>query len=154
MRMNFSTSLTLLRPLSKESMENGFQTLRMHNIKESDTFEVLIYVGCRERYHGRHFSKDQLINVISTFQESYENSLPVRISEVTYVRCDYREDGYEISGICYPNRMQTVAAVKKFMLALATELLYKLNQNRVTVRCLGAETSTIMLEMYDAEITH
>jgi hypothetical protein len=128
--------------------------MRNHTVKQSDTFEVLMYIGSRERYHGLQFSRTQLLEKIKAFQEEYVNSLPVRISEVVYIKGDYEENGYEISGICYPNRMQTVETIKKFMLSLATELLYHFNQNRITVRCIGAEECTIMLEMNDAEATH
>lgn len=125
-----------------------------HIYKYSPTYECLLYIGSRERYNGRSFDKREVIELIKEFQKNSDLKLPVRISDTTYFKEDYEENGFEISIICYPNKPKTVLEVKKFANLLSEHLLYKLNQNRITLRCIGDVSETIMIESIDAEEHH
>jgi hypothetical protein len=135
----------------------------MHEIKKSSTYEVKFAIGSREGYHGPSFTKGQLMDVIGEFQKSCPIAQPVKITDkVTFVMKDYREDGWDISAICYPNSPNKPEQVKEFMSALAEHLLYHFKQNRITIRVFPSWVpstdprlpETFMLEIKDAEKTH
>lgn len=121
-------------------------------------------IGSREGYHGPSFTKEQLMNAIGEFQQSHPLAMPVKVTDcVTFVMKDYREDGWDISGICYPNSPQSPKQVKEFMYALAEHLLYHFKQNRITVRVFpswipsdenNGFPSTEMFEIEGAQRTH
>jgi hypothetical protein len=136
----------------------------MLNTKGSETFEVKFAIGSREGYHGPSFTKEQVMNAIGAFQKTHPLAQPVKVTDhVTFVMKDYREDGWDISGICYPNSPNNPEQVREFMFALAEHLLNTFKQNRITVRtfpswvpsseCPGFP-STDMFEIEDAEKTH
>lgn len=130
-----------------------------HVIKGSPTYEVKFAIGSREGYNGRSFTKEEVLDSISEYQETSALAMPVKVtSGITFVNKDYREDGFEISGICYPNSRNTPDQVEEFMLGLAEYLLYRLNQNRITIRRLCSRDlgglNTKMLERKSAEKTH
>ena len=134
----------------------------MHEIKKSATYEVMFAIGSREGYHGPSFTKEQVMDAIGEFQKTCLLSQPVKVTDkVTFVMKDYREDGWDISAICYPNhspdRLPNLPyQVKEFMVGLAENLFHHFKQNRITVRCLGenAVLETFMFERQDAEKTH
>jgi hypothetical protein len=136
----------------------------MHEIKTSQTFEVKFAIGSREGYHGPSFTKEQVMDVIGEFQKTHPLAMPVKITDhVTFVMKGYREDGWDISGICYPNSSNKPEQVKEFMFALAEHLLYHFKQNRITVRTFPSwnpasiffgSPSTEMFEIKDAQKTH
>jgi hypothetical protein len=136
-----------------------------HIIKTSFTYEVTMAIGGREGYHGRRFTKDEVLDAISEYQNISSVAMPVKVtSNVTFINKDYRERGFDISAICYPNSPSHPDQVEEFMFSLAEHLLYRLNQNRITIRKLWADhdfspsgdshSSTIMLERKNAEKTH
>lgn len=134
----------------------------MHKLKYSSTFEVTFCIGSREGYNGRAFTREEVLDQINLFQKEFSGSMPVKVSDtVTFTMKDYREDGWEVSAITYPNSPASIDEVKHFMHNLAERLLYHFKQNRITIRetfngprYLGSEANTIMLEMNDAEKTH
>jgi len=136
----------------------------MHEIKQSQTFEVKFAIGSREGYHGPSFTKEQVMDAIGEFQRIHPQAMPVKITDnVTFVMKDYREDGWDISGICYPNSPNKPEQVREFMSALAEHLLYHFKQNRITVRTFPSWMpssqfpgfpETFMLEIKDAQKTH
>ncbi len=108
----------------------------MHNIKNTPTYEVKFAIGSREGYDGPAFTKEQVMDAIGEFQKKHVFKMPVKITDkVTFVMMDYREDGWDISGICYPNSQNSPEQVKIFMYELALHILYRFKQNRITVRC-------------------
>jgi len=132
-------------------------------MKQSRTFEVQFAIGSREGYHGPSFTKTQLMGAIGDFQQSYAQPIPVKVTDCAFVMKDYREDGWDISCICYPNSPQGPKQVKEFMYALAEHLLYHFKQNRITVRVFPSWIpsdenhgfpSTEMFEIEDAQRTH
>ena len=136
----------------------------MHKIKKSATYEVKFAIGSREGYDGPSFTKDQVMDAIGEFQKFCPISQPVKITDhVTFVMKDYREDGWDISAICYPNHPpdrgpNDPAQVKEFMFALAEHLLYHFKQNRITVRTFPSWMSdhcpsTEMFEIESAQKT-
>lgn len=108
------------------------------------------------------------MDAIGKFQETCPVAQPVKVTDkVTFVMKDYREDGWDISAICYPNHppdrpMNQPGQVKEFMVGLAEHLFNHFKQNRITVRCLcdegirlpGAKPETFMFERSDAEKSH
>jgi hypothetical protein len=130
-----------------------------HVIKYSLTYEIKFAIGSREGYHGRSFTKKEVLDAISEYQETSPVAMPVKVTGgITFVNKDYREGGFEISGICYPNSKNTPEQIEQFMFGLAEYLLYRLNQNRITVRRLCTRDlgglNTRMLERTNAEKTH
>ncbi len=104
-------------------------------MKTSETYEVKFAIGSREGYRGPSFTKEQVMDAIGEFQNTHPLAMPVKITDkVTFVMKDYREDGWDLSAICYPNSPNTPRQVKEFMYALAQHLLYHFKQNRITVR--------------------
>jgi hypothetical protein len=134
----------------------------MHKIKYSFTYEVTFCIGSREGYNGRAFTREEVLDQINLFQKGFTGSMPVKVSDtVTFTMKDYRENGWEVSAITYPNSSASIDEVKNFMRNLAEHLLYHFKQNRITIRetfngptLVGSEPNTIMLEMNDAEKTH
>jgi len=126
-------------------------------IKKTSTYEAVLYIGSKQRYHGESFTKDKLIGAIGRFQDHTDDSMPVRVSDCCYVKGQtYREEGWEVSAITYPNRPQPIYKVDEFMEKLAEHLLFTFNQNRITVRRVhgGNYFDTVMYEQSDAETTH
>lgn len=128
-----------------------------HRVKRSDTYEAVLYIGSREGYHGPSFTREDLLAAVAEFQDvAVDLAMPVRVSDtLTFMKGkSYREDGWEISAILYPNFPQTVAKIDDFILKLGEHLLFKFKQNRITIRHLTSERQTTMLEQHNAERTH
>lgn len=133
-----------------------------HEILTSVTYEVKFAIGSREGYHGPSFAKYEVMDAISEFQKISSIAMPVKVIDcVTFVMKDYREDGWDISAICYPNSPNTPRQVKEFMMGLAEHLLYRFKQNRITIRSFPSHTpapidfpDTVMLQRMNAEKTH
>lgn len=132
-----------------------------HKLKFSgQTYEVTFCIGSREGYNGRSFTRDDLIEQISKFQTDFKESMPVKVSDtVTFVMRDYREDGWEVSAITYPNSPKISDEIDCFMHELAKHLFYHFRQNRITIRHLFSPNTdnicqTMMIESLDAEKSH
>lgn len=126
-----------------------------HERKHSPTYEVTFCIGSREGYNGPAFTREDVLNQINKFQYEFPKSMPVKVSDtVTFTMKDYREDGWEVSAITYPNSTASVPDVSDFMSKLAENLLYHFKQNRITIRYLCDNGATVMLEMKNAEKTH
>jgi len=126
-----------------------------HELKYSPTYEVTFCIGSREGYNGPAFTREDLLNQINKFQYEFPKSMPVKVSDtVTFTMKDYREDGWEVSAITYPNSPASYLDVDSFMSKLAENLLYHFKQNRITVRYLHGNGATVMFEMKTAEKTH
>lgn len=131
----------------------------MYEIKKSATYEVKFAIGSREGYDGPSFTKDQVMDAIGEFQKICPISQPVKITDkVTFVMKDYREDGWDISAICYPNYPpdkppNKPRQVKEFMYGLVEYLLYRFKQNRITVRIFPSWESPYFpkTEMFEIE---
>lgn len=136
-----------------------------HIVKTSYTYEAKFSIGSREGYNGRRFTEEEVLDAIGEYQNISPLAMPVKVtSGVTFINKDYREKGFDVSGICYPNSPQRPDQVDEFVSGLAEYLLYRLNQNRITVRKLWADhdfdpsghntPTTIMFERTNAEKTH
>lgn len=124
--------------------------------KKCGTYEVLLYIGSKEGYKGKSFSREDLLREISLFQDVIPNSLPVRVMPCTYIAgSNYQEDGHEISAIMYPNQLRTHAEIDSFMSSLAKHLMESFKQNRITMRSQGpgACFNTVMFESEAAEVS-
>lgn len=125
--------------------------------KKCGTYEVLLYIGSKEGYNGKAFSREDLLREIGLFQDALPKALPVRVMPCTYIAgSKYQEDGHEISAIMYPNQLRTQPEIDSFMSSLAKHLMETFKQNRITVRCIGHPGSgerTVMFESEAAEIS-
>lgn len=125
--------------------------------KTCGTYEVLLYIGSKEGYNGKAFSREDLLREIGLFQDVIPKSLPLRVSACSYIAgSKYLEDGHEISAIMYPNQLRTPVEIDCFMHSLAKHLMQTFKQNRITVRSIGfgsQHTYTIMYESEEAEIS-
>ncbi len=116
--------------------------------KQCDGYECKLTIGSREGYHGPHFSRNDLIGVIQSFQECYPEAIPVMVtSTCSFVhKKQYREDGWEVSVIKYPNHLRDEKFLHDYLTAMAEHLADKFKQNRITVRGFRSPVSTVMVE--------
>lgn len=126
-----------------------------HESKYAPTYEVTFCIGSREGYNGPSFTREDVLDQINEFQHKFPKSMPVKVSDtVTFTMKDYRENGWEVSAITYPNSPASCSDVDSFMSKLAENMLYHFKQNRITIRYLNGSGATIMLETKDAEKTY
>jgi len=124
-------------------------------IKKTGTFEAALYIGSKQGYHGSSFTKDELIEEINYFQDHHEFAMPVRITDCIYTKgSNYREDGWEVSAVLYPNFPQPIPKINDFIEQLAEHLLWHFKQNRITIRRTASDEDTTMFERPNAEKTH
>jgi len=128
--------------------------------KTCNTYEVLLYIGSAEGYKGPSFSEEELDRCIAVFQDTYPNSMPVRVSACRYIAgSKYKENGSEISAIMYPNQLREFKQIDEFMIALAKHLLLTFKQNRITMRRViqgtwsGLDMRTLMFESEEAVVS-
>ncbi len=98
-----------------------------------NTYEVKLYLGSVEGYHGKQFSEEELVKAIGLFQKGHAESMPVRVAPTCYVHEDYSERGWEVVAICYPRLPKHREQINLFMNELAVHLLDKFKQNRISV---------------------
>ena len=111
------------------------------------THNVSIYIGSQERYKGKDFGKYELMEAIADYQTLLgDKSCTVRITRCGYLYQSYWEKGYQISTINYCRFPKPVELIEKFMLGLAEKLLYKFNQNRISI---VMPENTIMISQDD-----
>ena len=104
-------------------------------------YEVKLYLGSVDSVHDDDnrisrltWEKETLVASIGVFQEIYKGTtIPVRITNTTFVSDGYVEDGWEIAAISYPRTNHTHKQTLDFMLDLAEHLLERFGQNRVCV---------------------
>ncbi len=81
--------------------------------------------------------------------------MPVRITDCTYTKgSTYREDGWEVSAVLYPNFPQPIPKINDFIEQLTEHLLWHFKQNRITIRRIKSDEETTMFERPNAEKTH
>ena len=118
---------------------NFFKFLRtvniLMNVKNTESYEVKLYIGSKEGYKGRSYTEEELIKSIGDYQGGCEAEckIPVRVTPTRFVYCDYQEKGWEISGILYPRFPKTKENIDKFMSGLAEFLMKTYKQNRISV---------------------
>ena len=121
--------------------------------KENNTYEIKLYIGSKEGYNGEEFSKEDLVAAIQGFQHelTLDHAMPVRISPTSYMFDNYYEEGWEIGLINYPRKPRSTIELTRFMERLASFLLEKFKQNRITV---VHPNATVMYESETAEEKH
>ena len=97
------------------------------------TYEARLYLGSRERYHGRTFREEELVEVIGRYQKGHEHSMPLRVTPTNFVHEEYSEAGWEVAAINYPRWPKSTEAIHAFMEGLAEYLIDVLKQNRISV---------------------
>lgn len=103
-------------------------------IRSRSTYEVRVYLGSINEDTSKEFSKSDLVREIGIFQESCEQTIPVRITNTTYVcNTNYTEEGWEIAAINYPRVETESSKIDIFMKDLAVCLLDKFKQNRISI---------------------
>ena len=103
-------------------------------IRSRSTYEVRVYLGSINEDTSKEFSKSDLVREIGIFQESCEQTIPVRITNTTYVcNTNYTEEGWEIAAINYPRVETESSKIDVFMKDLAVYLLDKFKQNRISI---------------------
>lgn len=115
------------------------------------TYEAKLYLGSKQSYNGPVFSFEELTNFIGKFQHEREITCPLRITQCHFMFEDYLEQGWEISVINYPRFPKEAVELKDFMCDLATDLLERFNQNRISVVC---PDLTHMFEQNEAKCCH
>jgi hypothetical protein len=101
--------------------------------KTEYTNEIRLYIGCREGYHGKEFTEDDLVEAVGNFQGEYADYAPVRVTRTRYVDQHYNEGGWEIGIVNYPRKPRTKAQLQRFAADLAIFLLEALKQQRITM---------------------
>lgn len=107
------------------------------SVTEVPYYEIRLYVGCREGYHGERFGKRELMKAIRDFQADppppLADKVSVRITKCTYQVGDWDEDGWEVAAIDYPRFPKGEPYLAAWFNGLAIHLLAALRQNRITV---------------------
>lgn len=103
--------------------------------KVTITYEVKIYVGSKEGYHGTEFSEERLLEAVTSFQAKHAFCSPVRLTRTRFVRQDYNECGWEICVTNYPRSPKTKVQVRTFSSELASHLLEVLKQKTISMVC-------------------
>lgn len=102
--------------------------------KSEPTYEISLYLGSRRGYDGPSFMKQDVIDVIQTFQSKWTgNYCTLRITETTFVSGEYQEDGWGIHAIHFPHYPVGIMNAVRFMKQLAKHLLSEFDQNRISV---------------------
>lgn len=98
-------------------------------------YEVKLYIGSKEGYHGKQFNKSDLMKVVSEYQGNFprENMVSLRYTDCTFQVGDWSEDGWEIAAINYPRFIKDESFLEDYFEGLANYLLHKMKQNRITV---------------------
>ena len=102
----------------------------------SPLYEVKLYLGSVESEVpiSDPVLKEWLVSSIGAFQEDYKGTtVPVRITDTTFVSDSYVEDGWEVAAISYPRTNHTHKQTLDFMLDLAEHLLGMFGQSRICV---------------------
>jgi hypothetical protein len=112
------------------------------------SYEYKLFLGRRYRDEAKSFRKRNLKSKVKNFQELFDEkhntgTIPVRLSETTFVARDYAEDGFEVAVINYPRRPRKEEEIRMFMLGLAGYLLTELRQNRI---CVVGDKNTYMVQ--------
>lgn len=104
-------------------------------ITEVPYYEVRLYIGSREGYHGEQFGLRDLMRAVRSFQEGYSQDklVSVRYSQCVYQVGNWDEEGWEIAAIDYPRFPKGPNYLNDWFLDLAKFLCKNLNQNRITV---------------------
>jgi len=101
--------------------------------KTEYTCEIRLYIGCRQGYHGKEFTEEELVEAVGNFQEEYTDYAPVRVTRTRYIDQHYNEGGWEMTVVNYPRKPRTKAQLHRFAANLAIYLLEVLNQQRITM---------------------
>jgi len=102
------------------------------------SYEVKLFIGSVDESCKTTFTETSLIDLVSKFQESRKQILPIRISKTAFISgSKYKEDGWELSAINFPKINSWGRSYKNFMTGymndLSKFLMTKLNQKRVSV---------------------
>jgi len=137
------------------SMTISLQRKATMNIMKAATYEVKIYIGSREGYHGPKFEKKDLLKEIANFQtaggKERRDMTSVRVTDTQFLAGEHTEKGWEIGIINYPRFSTGKDYLNRFAHDLAYHLLYTFKQNRMSI-VMQEETWT--LEGDQAEQVH
>jgi hypothetical protein len=116
-------------------------------ITEVPYYEVRLYIGSREGYHGEQFGQRDLMRAVRQFQEGYsqDNLVSVRYSKCTYQVGNWDEEGWEIAAINYPRFPKSTNYLNEWFMNLAKFLCKNLHQNRITV-CTPYISTTVEID--------
>lgn len=109
-------------------------------IKTGKTYEVNIWIGLREGYHGKEFPINDLDDIC---QDYVKCGLCVTVSPTKFIYTDGSENGVKIGLINYPRFPSTNRAVLNHAIQLAKLLMKTLKQYRCTVM---DSTNTYLLD--------
>ena len=114
-------------------------------MKTRSTYEIKLYLGCINEETKKQFTREELIELVSVFQDGRDQMIPVCISnDISFVSgSKYREDGSKVSIINYPRIEDDIEMLEGFMKDLAAALIVAFKQNRITI---VSPSRTIMLE--------
>jgi hypothetical protein len=117
-------------------------------VKTLPTYEVRAYIGSVYGYNGAKFSKEELAEAISHYQNIIEVALAIRLTPTSFVFQDYVEDGWEIAAINYPRFPKKHQQIDDFMFGLSNYLLNRFKQNRMSV---VSPSVTVLIECVNPE---
>jgi hypothetical protein len=100
----------------------------------SKTWQADIYIGRCIGYSDSEYDADLLKSVIAHFQKTHHTEFcGVTVTELEYIVGDFRERGFKISVIQYPRFPKEEIFLEQWTMDLASHLLLKLQQNRLSV---------------------
>lgn len=114
-------------------------------MKISDNYEAKIWLGLREGYTENIFAEAEIIEEIRNYCTEVGQCVTISPTHFVYVHGD--EPGLVIGFINYPRYPSEQEEIRKRAIDLASILMKKFNQYRVTVTVYPAqENGSIMLE--------
>lgn len=96
-------------------------------------YEIRLYIGSQEGYHGEKFGLRELMKAVRDFQASHKDKVSVRYTACVYQVGDWDEDGWEVAAIDYPRFPKTSDYLRNWFEGLSLYLIDRLKQDRITV---------------------
>jgi len=114
---------------------NYLLVVELYQIKSVDTHTATIYCGLRDAYSTLHHDWDGRYKIAQKVCQEYCNDvgLCVTIKKVDYIYKDGNEPGIEVGLINYPRFEETSSRIDYHANLLASKLMEKFNQLRVSV---------------------
>lgn len=110
-------------------------------MKKVKTYTATIYCGTRAGYTEEICDGKDLYDYCQAYCNTH--GLCISVSPVDFIYTDGNEQGFAITLINYPRFPSTRKAIREHAFEIAKRLLWRMNQNRISVVC---SDKTYMLE--------
>jgi len=112
------------------------------NIKITKSFNIQIWCGLKEGYNGKTHKIQEVKKLLQQFVD--KESFCVSVTKTDFIYKNGIESGVMIGIISYPRFKRTEANLLSLANKIATQMILKFKQNRVTIT---TPKQSIMLEI-------